>query len=455
MDEPPRKRRKTSSPIRAPTSPLRKPPRRPSFASPTKASLARSYPTLLPTRTPPPKDVRVTEQKAPVPSAGATSTARRSPLAEAQAVQQNKLSRPIEGALGQERKGKGAGVLPLNPDLEKKKQEKARLEREVEELEAQVSRCVSEIASEQKRVADATLLPAQRADLSKFILKLSGENAQEQRPTPVSGLLCSFLPFSALPITPLQEHRAEKPIASHRPIEFKDPLPYLQMFTSLDLSTQLELPKDTPHPSEKRVHQKHTVDISGPQKLLKAQLAINIDCLSNDLVDVDVLHLSSWAERELGTFMRTKAKEKDLGNACWAIDSFLEIAMKRAHYWRRCEKAFASLLPGRAAAGAEDTSTAALKSSTILRKDLSRHLGCDTLILQDEHVLLKISWRITFDWTGEAESAIDVECAIPTVWKEADANDAFSKVPETFDSLLRTKGVFNATKIIAALLFSQ
>lgn len=227
------------------------------------------------------------------------------------------------------------------------------------------------------------------------------------------------------------------------------------MFTSLALSTQLELPKGKSLPSEKRVHQKRTVDISGPQKLLKAQLAINVDCLSNHLVDVDVLHLSSWAERELGTFMRAKAREKDLGNACWAIDSFLEIATKRAHYWRRCEEAFASLLPGRAAADAKVTSTAALKSSTILRKDLSRHLGRDTLILQDKHVLLKISWRITFDWTGEAESAIDVECAIPTVWKEADANDTFSKVPETFDSLLRTKGMFNATKIMVALLFSQ
>lgn len=49
MDEPARKRRKTSSPIerQRSASPLKKPPRRPSFASPTKASLARNYPNLL------------------------------------------------------------------------------------------------------------------------------------------------------------------------------------------------------------------------------------------------------------------------------------------------------------------------------------------------------------------------------------------------------------------------
>jgi hypothetical protein len=50
MDEPARKRRKTSSPAEQPSSPLKRPPRRPSFASPTKASLARNYPNLLPTR---------------------------------------------------------------------------------------------------------------------------------------------------------------------------------------------------------------------------------------------------------------------------------------------------------------------------------------------------------------------------------------------------------------------
>lgn len=49
MDEPARKRRRTNSPQERErqSSPLRKPARRPSFASPTKASLARSYPNLL------------------------------------------------------------------------------------------------------------------------------------------------------------------------------------------------------------------------------------------------------------------------------------------------------------------------------------------------------------------------------------------------------------------------
>lgn len=168
-----------------------------------------------------------------------------------------------------------------------------------------------------------------------------------------------------------------------------------------------------------------------------------------------VLRLPSWAERELGTFMRAKAKEKNLGNACWAIDSFWDLATKRAQHWHRCEKAFARLLPKRTATDTDDASATGAESSILSRKDMGRHLGRDVLILQDKHVLLKINWRIAFDWTGEAESIIDAECAVPAVWKEADASETFRKIPETFTSLLQAKGVFEATRIMVALLFSS
>ncbi|KAJ8111937.1 hypothetical protein OPT61_g5580 [Boeremia exigua] len=491
MDGPPRKRRKTSSPPQPSPSPLRKPPRRPSFASPTKASLARNYPNLLPTRTIPHDDVRggqgqagddpedraeeevelptAASQKSPEaqqnpcrgmlfssPSKRLTrkpNTVSRAPLEHASAVQQDQPTRPVEKTLDMAVQEKKAKLL--DPEIERRKQEKSRLQREIEALEAQVSRCTKEIVAEQERAADDTLSPAQRLDLINFVAKVSGADDQLERPTPVSSLLCSFLPFSNLSVPPHKQKLADKPIASHRPIELEDPLPYLEMFTSFQISTQLGLPRGKVLSTSRRVHQKHTINISGPQKLLTAQVAITIDCLTNEVIDMHILRLPSWAERELGSFMRTKAKEKDIGNACWAIDSFWDIAVKRAQYWHRCEKAFARLLPGRTDTDTENVTTAATKSSVLSRKDLSRHLGRDMLILQDQHVLLKINWRIVFDWTGEAESNVNVECAVPAIWKEADASDTFRKIPETFDALLRTKGTFEATRIMVALLFSQ
>ena len=67
--------------------------------------------------------------------------------------------------MGTEGQKKGIEKPPLEPVLDKKKQERARLQREVEELEAHVSRCTNEIQAEQQRAADVALPHAQRADL--------------------------------------------------------------------------------------------------------------------------------------------------------------------------------------------------------------------------------------------------------------------------------------------------
>ena len=209
MDDPPRKRRKTSSPVRPSSSPLRQPPRRPSFASPTKASLARNYPTLLPTRTSPRDDVRPrseesqalsleglvsspkekegTREEAELPSQRveaqqgsprggllsppskrpqrALGATRRSPLAEAPDARRNQLSRPVEEPLAVANEKEKVRKQPLDPEVEKRKQEKARLQHEIEELEAQVSRCANDIVAEHERAVDHVLPPAHRADL--------------------------------------------------------------------------------------------------------------------------------------------------------------------------------------------------------------------------------------------------------------------------------------------------
>lgn len=196
---------------------MRKPPRRPSFASPTKASLARNYPDLLPGRkssrdyveargeqalkrtfeapdtpkkviggegeegeeeaeirsSPPPRHLPeqqrshqdlhfLSPDKRPPGPIGAL---RRSPLAPAPAVRHNQLARPLEDAFDEDGQKERAKRPALDLEVEKRRQEKARLEHEIRELEGQISGCTSEIAAGTKRNTKDGSPPTQQADL--------------------------------------------------------------------------------------------------------------------------------------------------------------------------------------------------------------------------------------------------------------------------------------------------
>lgn len=557
MDEPARKRRKTSSPLERASSPLRKPPRRPSFASPTKASLARNYPNLLParptssgspsrpnsrgealargkqTRAPvqseddipgalgqatleedstggaqqggnnsgtitPRSKRRIGGQRSgsiPSDAAGEEETdlpttpsqrgleeqdgprrgvlfsspskrplrvknpVKQSPLRpKAPAVQQVSHIQPLDNDTSDEPvlENKVETKEPPDPEVEQKRQEKKRLQHELAELEAQVSKCAEEIANEQRRGPKDVLLPPDRTSMTELLNSISGPDHKKQEKVPVSNLLCSFLPFSTIAIRPPQRGQQTKKMPSHHPVELSDPLPYLEMFTSLKISTRLKLPSGKISLMKNRVNQEHIIDIHGPQKLLTAQISTVIDAIKSEAIDMQIVRLSSWAERELGTYLRMKAKEQDLGNACWAIDSYWNIASKRALYWHRCETTFAHLLARGTAEDTENLRPQGKQDAKISRQDLNRHLHRETLVLQDKHVLLKLNWRITFDWAGEAESDVTIEPAFPSVWTEGrDAAKTFKKVPETFSSLLQSRGVFEATRVMTTLLFAH
>lgn len=221
-----------------------------------------------------------------------------------------------------------------------------------------------------------------------------------------------------MPARPPRSKHSDKPVPSHRPVELADPLPYLEMFTSFKFSTRLSLPRSKTAPSSRRSHQTHIIDITGPQKLLTAQLSLTINALASEITKLQLTRLTPWAEHELGTFIRSRAQQKDLSNAAWAVNSYWTLAQKRAQYWHRVETSFPHLLIGLSGEDTENALQAQSKpSKSISRKELNRHLGRDTLVLQDAHVVLKVSWRIGFDWTGEAESHVAVEPAFPRVCK--------------------------------------
>ncbi|KAJ4350271.1 uncharacterized protein N0V89_008892 [Didymosphaeria variabile] len=381
---------------------------------------------------------------------------------ETLSIQQDGSDVPVDGPMknaeNEHQQPQKDKRLPPDPEIEEKKREKVRLEKELRLLEKQVSKCTEEIAKSQVRPATHVGSPEEREALVKLINELvkTGEEDQEESSPPLSSMLCSFLPFVTQQIAS-PKAQPGGPVASHRPLELDDPLPYLQMFTSFDFSTKLSLTRGQSPLSSNQVHQKHVIDLTGPQSLLTASVSATIDTISNAIIDLKLLQLPHWADRELGSFIRARAQEQDLGNACWAIGSYWDIAKKRAEYWHRCEVAFGHLIPGRTSEDIEnlDERNVGKSRHPLSRRDLNRHLGRETLVLEDRYVLLKITWKIGFDWTGEVESEVGVVPAVPRVWREADSNDSFKKIPATFTSLLQSKGAFLATKTMVALLFSE
>ncbi len=268
MDEPARKRRRTNSPQEPErqSSPLRKPPRRPSFASPTKASLARNYPNLLPptstkgetsksgsrsgvlargkqarafvlgetdsqgdsnqnvledtaepatavqqrfsrtgketpragktagSKTTPtftnpvdedegdlpmtPSQRGLQEQDVPRRGVLFSSPSKRPPRVKdpvkqsplkpkARTIQADTVAQPAEEIPDEIQEPDAAETKQgPDPEVEAKKQEKARLQREVEQLEAQVARCTEEIAQEQQRAPEQALRSTERSALT-------------------------------------------------------------------------------------------------------------------------------------------------------------------------------------------------------------------------------------------------------------------------------------------------
>ena len=342
-------------------------------------------------------------------------------ISRAPAVQQGPSDMALDAFVGIDVMPKNAekqGKQPPNPELEKRKLERFRLSRELEILESEISRCSEQIVQIQEQSETQVLQPVEREGLITLINKIAttdGDVEEEQAPA-VSSLLYSFLPFSTHLLQPGSVQGQQNPVASHQPVALDDALPYLEMFTDFKISTQVNLFQAKSSTDSNRVHQKHTIDLVGPQNLLAVSVSIIIDTLANAIIDLTLVRLPSWADRELGAFMRAKAPEKDLGNACWAVGSYWDIARKRAEFWNRCETSFAHLIPGRTSIDTENRAQA-VAGKAFARKDLHRHLGRDALTLEDKHVMLRIKWAITFDWTGEAASDVRVEPALPQVCK--------------------------------------
>ena len=130
---------------------------------------------------------------------------------------------------------------------------------------------------------------------------------------------------------------------------------------------------------------------------------------------LEVKDLVPWAQSEIGSWIEQRCKEGDVASIGYGLGRYWDINMKRAQVWMQIRKRFPGLVDGHNREVEEqDINGAVGAEPKMSKRALLPLLGRSSLSLQDEEAVLRISWKLDFDWTGEVESAVSVETALPS-----------------------------------------
>ncbi|OJD39776.1 uncharacterized protein BKCO1_2000113 [Diplodia corticola] len=375
-------------------------------------------------------------------------------------------------------------VPKVEDDSKEKQKQKDRLQKQLQEMQEEIRQYEQEI--ERNRTASGEDSAEDMSALVSLITKANPPPSSLKPEAPsLSSLLSAFLPLAKPirpPTPPLEE--PEEALPSHAPIELENPLPYLRFITTFEYDSRIDV-------GEEIGHQIHSISIRSPDSLLHLELKLSANPATQSVTKLEIASLSPWASHDLGAWIKLRAAENDIGAVCWATESYYDVAVKRAKCWAKCYRKFGHLLDhgppvqdGRGSGkrtvqrvGTHQevpTSSNLLEEETeevsgigndvavgdqedrrIKRLELMYGLGRERINLRSRQVLFKVSWKIRFDWTGEAESVVGADVALPGVWREADDRGSLRKIPATFDKLVGEMGVFEATKTMVGLLFAE
>ncbi|KAH7323613.1 hypothetical protein BKA65DRAFT_598194 [Rhexocercosporidium sp. MPI-PUGE-AT-0058] len=375
-------------------------------------------------------------------------------------------------------------LIPEDPHASKKK-ERDDLLKQLQQLQADVALANQEnerlrIRSESRKKG---LSAAPNPDeLRSMLLRSTAPEAPTEPVPKLSSIfqsMQSFLPFAK------RRRRAaatisEKPMPSHLPIALSDPLPYLQAFSPLTYSSTITLlpseavSSDSSLLDEQPVLQRHVITASHPSGLFTTRLSMTVDTSAHTIAALDILRLDMNAEKELGTFIRARARSehplgKDITVVCWAMSRWIEVSIQRAQFWCAVEHDFGTPQDRaktmqkkrkRKRQGLVDDEASTSNGKGLneneekhvwTRRQLLPQIGRTSLELANEHVELRFEWRITFDWTGEVETNISASARLPRTWQQVDDRGSLAKVPETFDKLVKERGHLDAVRATVGL----
>jgi hypothetical protein len=275
----------------------------------------------------------------------------------------------------------------------------------------------------------------------------------------VSKRLAGFLPFCRVEIKKQEDvsvkddaDAADRPVKSLEPLQVEDELPNLSVFATLQ-------PKLTPGPfmavstPDAPFLDIQNLYLSSPDGLFHATLELTTDTETGRVERLELKELSTWAEAELRKWVREVAKTGNIVAVSRACSKYWDVVKARARCWSRCARLKNAKL---AASNGDMVDTAELDDEAPLRRSvLLAHLDRQHVFFTDNTVSLLVQWRISFKPTGEPCSHVSALASYPKAWRDSDERGSLGKIGETFELLMRKRGVYEATRIMSRLLFGN
>lgn len=324
--------------------------------------------------------------------------------------------------------------------------------------------------------------------------------------------LALFLPFSR-PVTSMQNlatpHLSPAPeilvdVEASQPPEVTQseslnyPLPPLSSMTAIESPNFFHSPPSSMtvaesfHPSRPPEASSRLLEIkfAAHQQLPVVSIQLMVDKATENTINMKISSIPSWADSELGLWLRNEAQSLRRATIERAVTSYWKTSLIRASCWQRCEEEIGAACtqpvtnpssnelesglfqkkplgkesifprtshhpPPPSAPGNTAPAPAAAPTSNPINS-LQPHLGRQHLLFTHAPVSLLISWHITITAHGTTQSSISARPAYPERWTDyPEAGQALGRVTEAFDALLARKGVFESIKELCARIFSM
>ena len=176
-------------------------------------------------------------------------------------------------------------------------------------------------------------------------------------------------------------------------------------------------------------------------QLLQAKLQVTMDRTEQIVTGLNILEMSQWAHRELGTWFTLLNGNKNLSAIGAAFGHYYLVSKERAQCFQDSEQEFRALLDNRTLA------------ASIGQQDLISYLGRQTLTFSREPVALDFSWLLSINDEGEVESLISAKANFPASWQQREGGNQLAKVGEAFDILVKDRGAREAIRVVCRLIF--